>query len=57
MQDFISKAKGWKNMQLKKTSISSIDTFSPAEVLVLPSASLADRAPVPIDGKTVDHIG
>jgi hypothetical protein len=30
-----------------------IITFSPAERLVLPSASLAERAPMPIDGKTI----
>lgn len=28
-------------------------TFSAAVILVLPSASLADRAPMPTDGKTV----
>lgn len=27
-------------------------TFSPAELLLLPSASLAERDPMPIDGKT-----
>lgn len=30
-----------------------INTFSPAEMFVLPSASLAERAPMPIDGKTI----
>ena len=31
------------------------NTLSPEEIFVLPSASLAERAPIPIDGKTVFH--
>lgn len=31
-----------------------MNTFSPAEMFVLPSASRAERAPMPIDGKTED---
>jgi hypothetical protein len=34
------------NNQLK------MNTFSPAEMFVLPSASRVERAPMPIDGKT-----
>lgn len=39
----------------KKSSIPIVYTFSAAVILVLPSASLADRAPMPTDGKTVQN--
>lgn len=32
-----------------------MNTFSPAEMFVLPSASRAESAPMPMDGKTEDN--
>lgn len=40
---------GWKH-------IKGIHTFSAEDILALPSASLAERAPIPVDGNTADTI-
>lgn len=49
---FISMIPKWEGKG-KKSSIPIVYTFSAAVILVLPSASLAERAPMPTDGKTV----
>lgn len=41
---------GRSNKILKKS------TFSPADIFDLPSASLADSAPIPVDGRTADKM-
>ena len=45
-----------KNVAPKENNQLCMNTFSPAETFVLPSASLAERAPMPIDGKTENNI-
>lgn len=45
-----------KDTNMAKANIRDFLTFSPEDILALPSASLAERAPMPVDGKTADNI-
>lgn len=46
--------KNYDNISPNGADICSIKTFSPADMLLLPSASRAERDPMPIDGKTAN---
>lgn len=51
---YLNLSKHYTDGETKQTQ--NIHTFSPAEILVRPSASLTESAPMPVDGNTANNI-